>query len=82
MKALDTNNLTDADTSNDAFSKAVENVKEEAKTIQKKSYTLTKANIEYITNLAKQLAKENKSSIVSASEALRVIVKEHEEGAR
>lgn len=78
MKSLNTNKLTDAQASNDAFSRSVEKIKETAEVIERKSYTITKANIDYINDYAVKLTKQLGTPI-TASAALRSIINDHKE---
>ena len=79
MEELNFNSLTSINTRQDEFSKTVDDLKEKAQVLDKKTYTLTNDNIKYIKNKADQLSKENDKSVVTASAALRVILREHKE---
>lgn len=81
MKSLETKKLVNARTSTDAFSKTVDNVKTSAEKIERKSYTITLDNIEYINDYAVALAKKS-GAIVTASAALRVIINDHKGSAK
>lgn len=78
MKSLNTNNLINAEVSNDAFSRSVGKIKKTAETIERKSYTITKANIDYINDYAVELTK-HLGTPITASAALRSIINDHGE---
>ncbi len=74
MQAPDTNELQNITESEDDFSKAVRYKISRSKTVEKKTYTITLANIDYIEKIAKEIAKSRDSYNSSASEALRKII--------
>lgn len=78
MQTPDTKDLKNATASEDDFSIAVRHEISRSKTVEKKTYTITLTNIDYIENLAKEIAKSRDSFKSSASEALRKIIYEHE----
>lgn len=78
MQAPDTKDLKHVTHSDDHFSQAVRHEISRSRTVEKKTYTITLANIDYIENMAKEIAKSRDSFNSSASEALRKIIYEHE----
>ncbi len=78
MQAPDTNDLKNITDSDDDFSKAVRHEIARSRTVVKKTYTITLANIDYIENMAKEIARSRDAFNSSASEALRKIIYEHE----
>ncbi len=78
MQAPDTKDLKRITDSDDHFSQAVRHEISRARTVEKKTYTITLANIDYIENMAKEIAKSRDAFNASASEALRKIIYEHE----
>ena len=80
MKKPETKDL-DAVETNDAFTRTVEAVKDESGKTSPKTYSLPKRHQEYISSIAMQLG-QARGKVVSASEALRMIVEQHSESAQ
>ena len=78
MDSPDTTDLRNSTEAEDDFSKAVRYEITRSKTVEKKTYTITLANIDYIEDMAKEIAKSRNTYKYSASEALRKIIYEHE----
>lgn len=78
MQAPNTADLKNSAESEDDFSKAVRYEISRSRSVEKKTYTITLANIDYIENMAKEIARSRDSFNSSVSEALRKIIYEHE----
>ncbi len=77
MKAPNLSTL-DGKTANDAFTQTAEAITQQAKKTSPKTYSLPKRHTDYIASLAMKLG-QTKGKVVSASEALRMIVEYHAE---
>lgn len=80
MKKPEMKKLDGKEVANDAFSQTAEAVTESANKTSPKTYSLPKRHQEYISAIAMQLG-QARGKVVSASEALRMIVDQHSESA-
>jgi hypothetical protein len=78
MKAPDIKDLAQVDQKS-TFRKKVEEVKAESEKMTKKTFSITENDLDYVNDIALQLGQE-RGKVVSASEAFRIIIKEHREG--
>jgi hypothetical protein len=79
MKKPNVLDLNDIQT-NDKFVEEVKEVKKQSAELDRKTYTLAKSDTAYISTQAVKLSQQ-RGKVVSASEALRLIIHEHKTGA-
>ena len=77
LKAPDIKDLSKLN-QQDTFSKKVVEVKAQAQQIAKKTFSLNHSHLDYVNGIALELGQQ-RGKVVGASEALRLIIEQHEE---
>ncbi len=78
MKAPDIKDLSKVKQTS-TFKKKMDEIKAQSEQMTKKTFSMTQSHLDYINKIALQLGQE-RSKVVGASEALRLIIEQHEEG--